>query len=156
MFYRYRAGAICRFSRPRAFFRHRTLTDAFAARFKLVIAGLNRIIAVAAGASDIVIRLFDNAPADGGKNRDDKPGQRVLGGHHGQDIQQWDDRRDELGKGGVGDIDDVGNSARALLRRAGEMCGILAVNVEVFLHAAQVLPHGALSNLGIILLQIAR
>ena len=87
LFYRCRAGAICRFSRPRAFFRHRTLTDAFAARFKLVIAGLNRIIAVAAGASDIVIRLLDNAPADGGKNRDNKPGQRVLGGHHGQDIQ---------------------------------------------------------------------
>ena len=111
LLYRYRAGTICRFSRRRAFFRHRTLTDAFAARFKFVIAGLNRIIAVAAGASDIVIRLFDNAPADGGKNRDDKPGQRVFGGHHGQDIQQWDDRRDELGKGGVGDIDDVGNSA---------------------------------------------
>ena len=156
MFYRCGAGVICRFSWRRAFFRHWALTDAFAARFKLVIAGLNRIIAVTAGASDIVIRLFDNAPADGGKNRDDKPGQRVLGSHHGQDIQQWDDRRDELGKGGVGNIDDVGNSARALLRRTGEMGGILAVNVEVFLHAAQVLAHGALSNLGIILLQIAR
>ena len=156
MLYRCRAGIICRFSRRRAFFRHWALADAFAARFKLVIAGLNRIIAVTAGASDIVIRLLDNAPADGGKNRDDKPGQRVLGSHHGQDIQQWDDRRDELGKGGVGNIDDVGNSARALLRRTGEMGGILAVNVEVFLHAAQVLAHGALSNLGIILLQIAR
>ena len=111
LLYRCGAGTFCRFSRRRAFFRQWALTDALTARFKLVITGLNRIITVTAGAGDIVIRLFDNAPADGGKKRDDKPGQRMFGGHHGQDIQQWDDRRDELGKSGVGDIDDVGNSA---------------------------------------------
>ena len=83
-----------------------------------------------------MVRFFDNAAADGGKNRDDKPGQRVFGGDHGQNIQQWNDRRDELGKGSIGDIDDVGNSARTLLRRTSQVYGILAVNIEVILHTA--------------------
>jgi len=36
------------------------------------------------------------------------------------------------------------------------VCGILAVNIEIILHTAQMLAHGALRNLGIILLQVTR
>ena len=74
LLYRCRAGTICRFSRRRAFFRHRALTDALTARFELAITGFDRIIAVAAGAGDIVICLLNNLPPDRGKNRDDEPG----------------------------------------------------------------------------------
>ena len=74
LLYGCRAGFICRFSRRRAFFRHRALTDALTARFELAITGFDRIIAVAAGAGDIVICLLNNLPPDRGKNRDDEPG----------------------------------------------------------------------------------
>ena len=62
LLYGCRAGFICRFSRRRAFFRHRALTDALTARFELAITGFDRIIAVAAGAGDIVICLLNNLP----------------------------------------------------------------------------------------------
>ena len=74
LFYWCGTGIICRFCRLRTFFRQWALTYAFAARFELVITGFDRIITVAAGAGDIVICLFNNAPTDDGKNRDDEPG----------------------------------------------------------------------------------
>ena len=74
LFYWCGAGIICRLRRLRRFFWQWALTDALTARFELAITGFDRIIAVAAGAGDIVICLLNNLPPDRGKNRDDEPG----------------------------------------------------------------------------------
>ena len=156
LFHRWWAGILLGLCRLGAFLRKRPLTDAFAARLKLVIAGFNGIIAVPARASDGVIGVIDNFRTNGGNDGNNELGQRVPGSHHGQDIEQWDYRRNQLGECGIGGIDDIGNSARALLGRVSKLLAFLAVDIKVFLNAGQVLAQGAVSNIGVVSAQEIR
>lgn len=80
----------------------------------------------------------------------------MSGSHHGQDIEQWDDRRDQLGQCGIGGIDDIGNSARALLGRVRKLPAFITVDIKVFLNARQVLAQGSMGNLRVIRAQEIR
>lgn len=150
------AGILLGLCRLGAFLRKRPLTDTFAAGFKLVIAGFNGIIAVPARAGDGVIGVIDDLRTNGRDDGNNELGQRVPGSHHGQDIEQWDYRRNQLGECGIGGIDDIGNSARALLGRVSKLLSFIAVDIKIFLNAGQVLAQGAMGDFGIIRAQKIR
>lgn len=76
--------------------------------------------------------------------------------HHGQDIKQRDDRRNQLCQCGIGGIDDIGNSARALLGGVSKLLAFIAVDIKILLNAGQVLAQGAMGNIGIIRAQEIR
>lgn len=150
------AGILLGLCRLGAFLRQRALADAFAARLKLVVTGFNGIIAVPARASDGVIGVIDDLRTNSGDDGNNELGQRVPGSHHGQDIEQWDYRRNQLGECGIGGIDDIGNSARALLGRVSKLLAFIAVDIKIFLNAGQVLAQGAVSNIGVVSAQEIR
>lgn len=156
LFHRWWAGILLGLCWLGAFLRQRTIADAFAPGFELVVTGFNGIIAVPARAGDGVIGVIDDFRTNGGDDGNNELGQRVSGSHHGQDIEQWDDRRDQLGQCGIGGIDDIGNSARALLGRVRKLLAFIAVDIKVFLNAGQVLAQGSMGNLRVIRAQEIR